>query len=140
MTTDYRDATERHWGDAEYLLGDNRIANADQLFGLSAECALKAVMQGLGMELKADGSPQEKSHRVHINHLWDVFRAFAQTRSGARYSAILDELMNPFADWDISHRYCHRSGIAQSMVVDHKQGAQTTKAVLETAILEAVVS
>lgn len=36
MPPDYRDAAERHWKDAEYLLADNRSANADHLFGLSA--------------------------------------------------------------------------------------------------------
>jgi len=47
MPTDFRDAAERHFEDAGYLEAGNRPANADHLFGLSAECALKAVMQGL---------------------------------------------------------------------------------------------
>jgi hypothetical protein len=48
---DYRDAAERHWEDAGFLINDNRIANTDHLFGMAAECALKAVMQTLGMKL-----------------------------------------------------------------------------------------
>ena len=52
MPLDFRDAAKRHWKDAEYLLEDERFAaNADHLFGMSAECALKAVMLSLGMQM-----------------------------------------------------------------------------------------
>lgn len=37
------DAHRRHWDDAELLLGNARWANADQMYGFSAECGLKAV-------------------------------------------------------------------------------------------------
>ena len=67
MPIDFCDAAQRHWEDAGYLLADARPANADQLFGLSAECALKAIMLALGMTLRADGAPEKPQHRVHIN-------------------------------------------------------------------------
>lgn len=35
MPVDFRDAAERHWEDAEYLLEASRIANADHLGRLS---------------------------------------------------------------------------------------------------------
>jgi len=55
-------------------------ANADHLFGLAAECALKAVMQALGMlSLRSDGVPADKKHKVHINDLWNEFITFANT-------------------------------------------------------------
>jgi len=40
---DFLDAHERHWEDAELLFGNRRWANADHLYGLAAECGLKAL-------------------------------------------------------------------------------------------------
>ena len=42
-------ALQRHWEDAELLFSEKRLANADHLYGFSAECGLKAVMEALGM-------------------------------------------------------------------------------------------
>ncbi len=140
MQPDYRDAAERHWEDADPLLADNRNANADHLLGLSAECALKAVMQGLGMPLRADGIPDQREHRVHINDLWDEFVSFAQNRGQAVYSLEIGARANPFDDWDIGQRYCHRSIITPAIATRHKQGARTAMQVLTRAVLDGVVS
>ncbi|WP_341643874.1 hypothetical protein [Thauera sp. SDU_THAU2] len=85
---DYADAAWRHWDDGLFLLADSRLANADHLFGLAAECALKAVMLPLGMKLKPSGVPEDKRHG-HIDRLWDEFGAFVSSRGGARYGALL---------------------------------------------------
>lgn len=138
MPTDYGDAAERHWEDAEHLLADNRFANADHLFGLSAECALKSVMLRLGMALQVDGAPQERKHRVHIDRLWDEFVTFANNRNCAKYAAGISGGSNPFCKWNVAQRYCHRSQITQVIVETHKRGAQTTRAVLNEAILDGV--
>jgi len=45
MTADFLDAHERHWTDAEILFAQGRFANADHLYGLSAECGLKWLMR-----------------------------------------------------------------------------------------------
>ena len=47
--TDFADAHRRHWEDAELLHDHGRWANADQLYGFSAECGLKAVMRILDL-------------------------------------------------------------------------------------------
>jgi hypothetical protein len=133
MPVDFRDAAERHWEDAGHLLEDARLANADHLFGLSAECALKAVMLGLGMKLKKDGKP-EKPYTVHINLLWDEFITFASDRSGAHYATRMTGISNPFDDWDVNQRYDNRASITVKVVVSHQQAAETTKQVLETAV------
>lgn len=49
MKTDFKNAYERHQKDAEILFDKKRYTNADQFYGLSAECALKAVIVGLGI-------------------------------------------------------------------------------------------
>lgn len=54
---DFFDAHERHWGDGEILFNAQRWANADHLYGLSAECGMKAVMVGLGMPTDKQGIP-----------------------------------------------------------------------------------
>jgi hypothetical protein len=54
---DFADAHRRHWEDAELLFAHDRWANADQLYGFSAECGLKTVMQALGMNTDAAGVP-----------------------------------------------------------------------------------
>jgi len=54
MQADSRDATERHWEDANCRLADNRLANADHLIEFSAECVLRAVM--LGLQIMTAGS------------------------------------------------------------------------------------
>lgn len=134
MAVDFRDAAERHWEDAGHLLGDARFANADHLFGLSAECALKAVMEGLGMKLKNNGKPEDP-YAVHINKLWNEFITFAHARKGAHYAARTSGTSNPFDNWDISQRYQHRSIITSEVAEKHQQAAMTAKQVLETAVL-----
>ena len=57
---DFLDAHRRHWCDAELLFNDSRWANADQMYGFSAECGLKAVMKGLGMQVDPVGIPVDE--------------------------------------------------------------------------------
>ncbi len=135
MPNDFRDAAERHWEDAGYLLRDSRIANADHLFGLSAECALKAIMAALGMTLRPDGRPMERSYGVHINKLWNEFVSFANARNGAHYASQLSGLSNPFTNWDIDQRYHHRSDVTPGIAENHQRAAQMVKQVLDNAIL-----
>lgn len=135
MSVDFRDAAERHWEDAGCLSADTRLANADHLYGLSAECALKAVMLSLGMSLRPDGAPADRQHRVHINQLWNEFVTFAHDRSGAHYAARMTGASNPFDDWDVNQRYHHRSSITREAAEKHQQAAMTVKQILETAVL-----
>lgn len=139
MGTDFRDAAERHWEDGKHLISNSKIANADHLLGLSAECALKAVMKSLGLQLRQDGAPTEKKYRVHINQLWDEFNTFADSRNGLKYTAKICNLTNPFNNWDVNQRYHHRSDFTQNQVDEHEQAAQTAMSILQDAILDGVV-
>jgi hypothetical protein len=67
MNTDYKNAARRHYKDAEILYSRLRWANADQLYGLAAECGLKAVMVGLCASTKSSGDLKKPKHSVHIN-------------------------------------------------------------------------
>ena len=139
MSADFCDAAERHREDAEHLFNDNRLANADHLFGLSAECALKAVMLGLKMNLTSSGKPEDP-YAVHIDKLWTKFITFANNRNGAHYVSLLPGIGNPFDDWNVEQRYDHRSNITSIVVEKHRQAATETKRVLDTAILNGEVT
>ena len=95
---DYSDAHSRHWEDAELLYDDERWANADQLYGFSAECGLKAVMLSQGMPVDATGTPTEKAHKQHVHKLWEACKAFLQGRLAPQYLRLLPAGV-PFDDW-----------------------------------------
>ena len=102
--TDFPDAHCRHWQDGEALYQQRRWDNADQLYGFSAECGLKAVMKSLGMPVKVDGTPEKSKHLKHVQDLWPIFVSFAQHRRGARYIGMLPR-SNPFVKWSHHNRY-----------------------------------
>jgi hypothetical protein len=138
MPVDFRDSAGRHKKDADLLHANSRWANADHLFGLSAECALKSVMQGLGMTLDPKGIPSAP-YNVHVNKLWAGFQSFANSRSGAAYSAVLAGATNPFSNWDISQRYEQGSQVTQAVAEAHRNGADLAMQILNAAILDGVV-
>ena len=121
MATDFADAHSRHWQDAELLFEHHRWANADQLYGLSAECGLKAVMEKLGMPV-GDVGP-EKKYREHVKKLWPVFHDFANGRGGARYLEMLPR-GDPFANWAIDARYGKSDDFRPTDVAPHRAATE----------------
>lgn len=136
---DFLDAHRRHWDDGEVLFQRRRWANADYLYGFSAECGLKAVMAGIGMGLRPDGSPNERRYRIHIDRLWPEFVSFAQDRQAARYYSSLLAQDNPFADWSVDQRYAHQGQITQAMVESHRAGAGRVHSMLREARKDGVL-
>lgn len=135
VTTDYPDAANRHRNDADLLLESKRLPNADQLYGLAAECALKAVLTWLGMETTVDGAPKDKRRYGHINRLWGEFLSFANGHEGACYAAMLPQT-NPFDNWDVGQRYGQTTSIAEATVHDHERGTTAAFAVLSQARMD----
>ena len=130
---DFADAHRRHWEDAELLFAHARWANADQLYGYSAECGLKLVMESIGMAVDDMGVPAEREHRVHVQALWPQFIAFAGTRrEGARYLALLPPDA-PFADWSHHGRYAHRAHLGQSDASRHRDAANEVRQIVDLA-------
>ena len=120
--SDFTDAHSRHWDDAELLFGRQRWANADQLYGFSAECGLKAVMMSLGMPVDAAGTPTERAHKRHVQDIWPEFEVFVAGRSGARFQRRLPS-GGPFADWSHHDRYANQSHFEQANVDPHREAA-----------------
>lgn len=134
MTTnpaDFVDAHGRHWEDAEVLLGRHRWANADQLYGFSAECGLKAVMEALGMAVgTTTGTPKDKDHRTHVQDLWSAFRTFTSARQGAIYLSMLPS-GSPFSDWSHHDRYAHRSYCRETDARSHRAAARKIRPMVQ---------
>lgn len=121
MNADFLDAHHRHWQDAEFLSDNNRLANADHLYGMSAECGLKHLMLGFGMVTRPNGVPAELDDRVHADKTWDRFESYRTGHvDGAAYALPNG---NPFADWDVSQRYAHRSAFDSARLQAHREGA-----------------
>ena len=129
---DFVDAHRRHWEDAELLFGQSHLANADQLYGFSAECGLKAVMKALGMGVDSMGIPLESEHRKHVQDLWNTFTTFVRGRSGARYIRMLPP-GSPFQDWSHHNRYAHHRHFTQGQVGPHRAAAANIEAMVQHA-------
>ena len=129
---DFHDAHLRHWQDAELLFEHQRWANADQLYGLSAECGLKAVMVDLGMPVGRHGVPTQREHRQHVDALWAEFISFASGRGGVPYVQMLPTA-NPFAAWSIDNRYAHGRHFSKAAVDPHRAAARTARQMAERA-------
>ena len=66
MNADFLDAHRRHLRDADYLFSASRLANADHLYGMAAECGLKRLMMAFGMQTDNTGSPVDRQKdRIH---------------------------------------------------------------------------
>lgn len=137
MSTNYRDAAVRHYVDGDTLRNVLRHPNADQLYGLAAECALKAVMVGLGMQITKKGAPRDHAHKVHMPELWMAFQSFAEGRLASRYLEPLAHL-NPFDDWRVDQRYWASSAIGAARASDHRAAAVMCRESMELAIVDGV--
>ncbi|KKZ14132.1 MAG: hypothetical protein TH68_05635 [Candidatus Synechococcus spongiarum 142] len=122
LTEDFLDAMDRHWQDAELLYRKQRLANADHLYGLSAECGLKAL-------LKQDGNIIEGRIRRHINKLWEECGSLAGGRAEA--TSDFNPKANPFHDWRIDGRYAHRREIKGEQLQRHRLGAEQVSIMIE---------
>ena len=120
---DFSNAHHRHWDDAELLFEHHRWATADQLYGFSAECGLKAVM-------RARGVPVAKKH---IQDFWPIFEAFLQGPAGARYLSLLPPGA-PFADWSHQDRYAHGRHFDAKNVERHRAAARGVRGMVELAL------
>ncbi|MEW6037989.1 MAG: SAM-dependent methyltransferase [Pseudomonadota bacterium] len=123
MNEDFLDAHKRHWDDAELLFQAQRWANADHLYGMAAECGLKALME----KLSPQGALDPKQDYVHImedkkpNNAWSRYQSYL---SGSRAIMLSLPQTNPFSDWLASQRYAHQANFDQARAQSHRAGAK----------------
>ena len=127
---DFADAHRRHWQDAELLFDNERWANADHLYGFSAECGLKAVIE---MDI-ATGTLDQK-YRKHLPQLWQNFQSLANGLSGRDYLNLLPS-GDPFAGCSVSGRYSHRCHFCSASVQPHRAAARKIRVMVQRAILD----
>lgn len=138
MQSDFIDSCTRHWDDAEVLFTAGRWANADHLYGFSAESALKSLMLTFGMPFDSSRDmPSDSKDKKHIDALWLRY----ETYRGAGYPAGDYALpsINPFDDWNASQRYANQSHFNQIIAEKHKNGANLVKNILKQAQLDGVL-
>lgn len=133
---DFSDAYTRHSRDAETLFASNRLANADHLFGLAAECGLKSLMAKFGMELDGD-RPREAEDRKHIDHLWGRYGAYLSGRELAARFVL--PTPNPFSKWHVNERYELESNFTKARVEPHRDGCNQVGKLLQAARLEGLL-
>lgn len=133
MQVDFYDAHQRHWTDAELLFASARFANADHLYGFSAECGLKRLMVAFDMKLTDEGSPDKQSDRVHANKIWDRYETYRSKYGASQYT--LPQQYN-FSDWDAAQRYAHQSNFNKNSVILHQQAATAVRELIKKALLD----
>lgn len=118
----FSQAARRHWHDAKLLFEKQRLGNADQLYGLAAECALKAALRHNG--LLAEETEVPKKLRKHIDRVWELYLRAVEGRL-AGLSHLLDHEECPFLDWSIEQRYAGDAGMPdQACVSRHITGCK----------------
>lgn len=131
----YQAATTRCWTDGEALYETARLGTADHLYGLAAECALKAILEGLGI-ITAAATPPVRRYKVHGDDIW---REYVSALSGRTQVGLQAPLPGPFVAWRIEDRYAVDALFSQARVDGHRAGAKVAIELLERARTTGVV-
>ncbi|MEV7596635.1 hypothetical protein AB0O91_04525 [Kitasatospora sp. NPDC089797] len=110
---------------AAALLEQKEPGPADHLAGISAECALKAILiDFLGSQDNGNKAPMhpKTGNHGHVDKLWPQLAQLAQGRVGAALLPLIAH--NPFAGWKVDHRYEDGSAIQAADLAVHIQMAQ----------------
>lgn len=116
MTDNFAEAGLRLFKDGDHLFKEGRYGTATHLFGLSAECALKACMQNL----------PSASHTLPRCHLPELAGRARLWFKGRRQSGISQLLMKVdyMAGWIIDNRYWQNAAFSRDQCVlfrDHSR-------------------
>lgn len=134
MNEDFLDAHRRHLSDADHLFQAERWANADHLYGIAAECGLKALME------KLRGSPLASSDRLHImeekkpSNAWLKYQTYISGHAQASKFSL--PILSPFSDWLVSQRYANRSNFDRARVQAHQEGAKAVAGLVKKVDVE----
>lgn len=119
-------AAHRHWNAAETLPDTDRGV-AGYLYGLAAECAVKAIMQQEGLQpsaLRTGGDP----FYAHFPDLQDALLDRIQGRGLGRLTRFTRQ--SYMREWDIRMRYSDGVAITPSRVARWRNDAEVARAEL----------
>ena len=121
---DFQDAARRHLHDAELLFAQSspRLANASHLFGISAECSLKAI--GVNKKLGNLFNPKDGGHIG--SNLFAELRNVIDMGASGDLALKLDTLESGhyFSAWSVSQRYTNQTTFAYATVLHQQLGAK----------------
>jgi len=106
-----RSAAVRHFRDAEFLFEKGRFDSAGYHYGFSAECALKGVMERVGIvfdEVEIDG---RTAYYVHFPELKRI-PAKQAGRLSQKIASML-ALTQFLQEWNVKMRYSPDSAVTQ---------------------------
>lgn len=120
MPEDFAGAATRHFRDGALLEANRRIANADQLFGFAAECAIKSALVGVP-GCANNGALAEKYH-THIDRLWGLVQLQSIQKRCPQLVTVL-KIQEPFADWSTNQRYEQDDVVTKNALDRHRRAA-----------------
>lgn len=115
-------AAIRHFRDGDVLRERSSLENADQLFGFSAECAIKSALVTLP-DCNQGGGLAGK-YREHVDRLWDLAALQSIQRRYPGLYGILRGLRQPFADWSTDQRYGPEGAVTIEALDRHREAAK----------------
>lgn len=117
---DYQNASQRHFIDAEILWAQkpSRLANASHLFGVSAECALKAIVRKHSPTTKFYGASG------HIPKLFAELLNITPINAGnSDLAKAINSIHQHFPNWDVEQRYWAQTSFTEAVVAQERIGA-----------------
>lgn len=138
----YFESARRHFQDANALLGSSRQANAGHLFGVAAECGIKALLVASRVPVDDEGSIDRlpnvrgKGFKEHMPNLAqalkDLMGNIPDSRRATTYLSTLHDL-EQFSDWRVEHRYWRDSVLPLGSIVGWQSAAVEVMTVLDQA-------
>lgn len=131
FTPDMASASRRHLQAADVLQDGNGRAVAGYLYGLAAECAVKAMMLEAGIRLLPQGEKSDDPYYAHFPHLRTMLRESLEGRSAVPLRRLIEN-DNFFSYWDIKIRYCKRDEILDRWIDTWREQARQTVSTIGT--------
>ena len=138
MNADFLDAHHRHLRDADFLFGASRLANADHLYGMAAECGLKRLMMAFGMQTDDTGAPiDRKKDWIHAEKVWLRYETYRSGHMQGVQYGLPDS--NPFENWKAEQRYTQEQCFDHARVEPHQVAAHMVRELVKNAEMAGLV-
>lgn len=118
----YDVAAVRHFRDGDVLSEQRCLANADQLYGFAAECAIKSAL--VTLPTYAQGGDLEGKYREHVDVLWGRVLLQSLHRRYRTLALVIQHPPQPFADWSVRQRYGPDDVVSEPALDRHRQAAR----------------
>lgn len=123
MAEDFADAAQRHFEDADLLKSNARLDGAGHHYGVSGECAVKAVC--------VEETQSFKTKHFDTNPTKDLRTAAIPDLVGRKGQIIQPLLPTLFAGWSVHDRYSSTGYLNQVQVDQWRLDAQAVLNVLQ---------